>query len=169
MPRPQTIEVREARPEEHSAVGDVLDRAYSTSYDIDEAYRDDLHHLERFVPRAEIWVALADGAIAGALIAPSPGEPQHYVVDPPAPELGFRLLGVDPAQRGRGVGRALVGHVIALARERGLARVGMYSAAHMIPAHRLYEQTGFTREPWRDHAIPGHDVPLYAFALDVAP
>jgi putative acetyltransferase len=50
-----------------------------------------------------------------------------------------------PAFRGRGVGAALLAHLIAVARERGYARVSLETgtSAPFVPAQRLYEKAGF--------------------------
>jgi len=65
------------------------------------------------------------------------------------------LLGgvyVDPAARGRGLGRALVGAALAGARE-ARAKVGLYVREDRHEARRLYEQMGFRpigRRTWLD-------------------
>ncbi|OPY76992.1 MAG: Aminoglycoside N(6')-acetyltransferase type 1 [Syntrophorhabdus sp. PtaU1.Bin058] len=52
-------------------------------------------------------------------------------------------LVVDQKARGKGVGTALVGHTIAMARDRGCRRVELDSAHHREAAHRFYERLGF--------------------------
>ncbi len=49
--------------------------------------------------------------------------------------------------RRRGAGRALLAHLVAVARARGYERVSLETgaAAAFQPAHRLYESFGFTR------------------------
>ena len=51
------------------------------------------------------------------------------------------------ALRRRGAGRALLAHLVAVARARGYERVSLETgaAAAFQPAHRLYESFGFTR------------------------
>ena len=51
------------------------------------------------------------------------------------------------AQRGRGAGRALLMHIIDVARGRGYERLSLEtgSVAAFVPAHRLYESAGFMR------------------------
>jgi putative acetyltransferase len=48
--------------------------------------------------------------------------------------------------RGRGIGRAMVGHLIAVARDRGFRRVSLEtgSMAAFAPARSLYASVGFT-------------------------
>ncbi|MBV8605810.1 MAG: GNAT family N-acetyltransferase [Pelomonas sp.] len=49
------------------------------------------------------------------------------------------------AQRGRGVARTVLAHIVATARERGLARLSLETGpqAFFAPAHRLYASFGF--------------------------
>ncbi|HWF51042.1 MAG TPA: GNAT family N-acetyltransferase [Solirubrobacteraceae bacterium] len=50
------------------------------------------------------------------------------------------------AARGRGIGRAMVAHLIAVARQAGLRRLSLEtgSGAAFAPARALYEESGFT-------------------------
>lgn len=54
-----------------------------------------------------------------------------------------------PAALRRGVGRALLGHLVATARARGLARLSLETGTHpeYDPANRLYEAAGFVDGP----------------------
>ena len=52
---------------------------------------------------------------------------------------------VDPAFRGRGVGRAVSATVIAWARERGMRRMLLHVAGWNVVARRTYESLGFVR------------------------
>ena len=59
------------------------------------------------------------------------------------------------SQRGRGVGDAMVRHLIATAREMGLGRLSLETGAwaYFQPAHRLYLRHGFGDcEPFGDYA-----------------
>ena len=51
------------------------------------------------------------------------------------------------ARRRTGAGRALLSHIIEVARARGYERLSLEtgSVAAFVPAHRLYESVGFTR------------------------
>ncbi|HXH21222.1 MAG TPA: GNAT family N-acetyltransferase [Dehalococcoidia bacterium] len=50
---------------------------------------------------------------------------------------------VDAAERGHGVGAALVRHCIELAREAGCTRLSLSTDARRADAHRFYERLGF--------------------------
>jgi ribosomal protein S18 acetylase RimI-like enzyme len=76
----------------------------------------------------------------------------------------FRMLAVDPAAQGRGVGRALVEASVDVICAAGRERVVISSATDMTSAHRLYERLGFTRAPARDWR-PAPDVQLRVYEL----
>ena len=59
----------------------------------------------------------------------------------------FRMLAVNPAVRGRGVGQALVELCLRRSRELGYDGVRMSSMDRMTSAHRVYERLGFVRPP----------------------
>lgn len=53
---------------------------------------------------------------------------------------------VDPALRGKGIGRALIEAACAAARDQGTRRITLRVLGHNLPARRLYEYCGFTVE-----------------------
>jgi putative acetyltransferase len=58
------------------------------------------------------------------------------------------------AARGRGIGRAMVDHLVAVARERGFSRVSLETGAAAVfaPARALYASAGFEPcEPFGDY------------------
>ena len=60
-----------------------------------------------------------------------------------------KSMRVDDAFLGRGVGRALVRHVVAVARERGLTSLWLETGStdEFVAARRLYASEGFTECP----------------------
>ena len=83
-------------------------------------------------------------------------------------ELEFRMLAVDPACQGNGLGRAVVGKVVEHARQLpGIEAISITSATFMKRAHALYESFGFRRAPERDWYVPGEDVLLWVFTLEL--
>ncbi|WP_407344078.1 GNAT family N-acetyltransferase [Pengzhenrongella phosphoraccumulans] len=141
--------------------------AYSADYDLSAGYRSSIVDMGPRAREHEVWVAQdrATGALLGTVATPRPGA--HISDLGRSGELDFRLLAVDPAARGRGIGELLTRHVIALARLRGLNRVVLNSGAEMVAAHCLYERLGFVRLPERTTVLPDGR-PLYAFGLDLS-
>ncbi|MEE1736815.1 GNAT family N-acetyltransferase [Streptomyces sp. BE147] len=75
-------------------------------------------------PVGHVWVARLE---------PEPGEAIGYVFD----------VEVDPAHRGRGYGRALMGLAEDVTRDAGLSRLGLHVFTTNTPALRLYESLGY--------------------------
>lgn len=165
------MEIREIEDGEADRAGDIVVAAYRAlggAPPIDEnGYADELRDVERRVYEAVVLVAVDDaGGLVGCVT---------YVPDEKSPlaeglapgEASMRMLGVAPAARRRGVGRALVEACVARARAAGKQRVFIHSGAWMREAHAMYQSLGFVRVPERDWT-PAPDVPLYGFALDLA-
>lgn len=102
-------------------------------------------------PAAEAVVAESDGRLVGFALFFSNfstflGQPGLYLED----------LFVQPEQRGRGIGRALLGHLGALAVERGCGRFEWSVLDWNANAIRFYEKMGATVMPdWRICRVTG--------------
>ncbi|MFP5359807.1 MAG: GNAT family N-acetyltransferase [Actinomycetes bacterium] len=71
------------------------------------------------------------------------------------------------ARRGAGVGRAVLDHLVAIARHEGLTRVSLETGttAAFFAAHRLYERAGFERcAPFAHYTVDPHSR-YYTLAL----
>ncbi len=55
---------------------------------------------------------------------------------------------VDEAFRNRGIGTALLGTIVDVARQRGCRRIELDSAFHRDEAHRFYEKAGFVKRAY---------------------
>jgi putative acetyltransferase len=75
------------------------------------------------------------------------------------------------AARGRGIGRAVVDHLVWLARDRGLARVSLETGTMSAfePARALYARAGFTPCGAFGDYEPGPNNTFMTLALDPAP
>ena len=65
------------------------------------------------------------------------------------------------AARGKGVGRAMVNHIVEFAKSEGLSRVSLETGSHppYEPARRLYESCGFTYcEAFGDYELSDFNV-----------
>ncbi len=83
-------------------------------------------------------------------------------------ELEFRMLAVDPACQGGGVGRAVVREIVKQARQLpSIGSISITSATFMERAHGLYKSLGFRRAPERDWYVPDEDVLLWVFRLEL--
>jgi len=162
-----TVTVRPAHLEELTEVGEVVVAAYDADglLEADDHY---VAHLRDAVTRAreaEVYVAtLADlpGEVAGTVTFCPQGSPWAEVAHPGEGE--FRMLGVAPRARRRGVARALVGACLERSRELGYDAVVLSSLPEQQAAHRIYERLGFRRLPERDWS-PATGVDLLAFRL----
>lgn len=175
-------QIRLVRPDEHAAVAELLLDAYGSDYTLSADYRASLGEVAERAAEHEVWVAVADaavptpghgvgqrapGALLGTVVTPRPGSFLSELARPG--EVDFRLLGVAPAARGRGVGAALTRYVLDLARSRGADRVVMNSGPQMISAHRLYHRLGFERLHERETRVLDDGTRLFAFGYDLAP
>lgn len=107
----------------------------------------------------------ADGEkVLGSVLFVLPNTPYAELSRPG--EAEFRMLAVDPAAQGRGVGRALVRACLDRARQRGARSVIICTRSFSRPAQRLYAKLGFVREPERDWS-PAPGVELLALRRDL--
>ena len=160
VPAPLTI--RPVAPGEFAAVADLCAAAYAPFVADDHAYAAVLRDVPRRAAEAEVLVAAAGPQILGTVTFVPDGGPLGEIAGPD--EAEFRMLAVDPAGQGAGVGTALLRHVLDAARRDGRAGVVCSSQPEMRAAHRIYARCGFTRAPERDWSpLPGVD--LLAFAV----
>ena len=127
-----------------------------------------LDNLEHGAEHAEVWVAEAQGTVVAAVTLTFAGQPYSEIAI--ENELEFRMLAVDPAVQGGGVGRAVVRQIIEHAQSLPAIRaISITSATFMERAHAVYEPMGFQRVPSRDWYVPGKDVLLWVFRLELQP
>jgi ribosomal protein S18 acetylase RimI-like enzyme len=159
------LEIRPATPTEYAAVADVCEAAYGPYLGAAGPYRAVLRDVARRAADAELLVAADGDGVLGTVTFVPDGGPLGEIAGPD--EAEFRMLAVDPAAQGRGVGAALLAHVLEQSRARGKAAVVCSSQPQMTAAHRIYAKAGFRRAPERDWS-PMAGVELLAFvsALD---
>jgi GNAT superfamily N-acetyltransferase len=71
----------------------------------------------------------------------------------PAETVLMNDLYVDPTNRGKGVGRALIEASADVARERGAQRLEWATAPDNEAAQRLYDSTGAERSAWVEYEL----------------
>jgi len=157
-----TVTVRPAHLDELSAVGELTVAAYEEHVEPEDYYLARLRDAVTRAREAELYVAELEGRLAGTVTFCPQGSPWAELAQPGEGE--FRMLGVDPAARRRGVAEALVSVCLERSRELGYDAVVLSSLPEQHAAHRLYERFGFRRLPDRDWS-PAEHVDLLAFRL----
>ena len=160
------MEIRPAVPAEFAAVGDVCVAAYASfSGSSSMGYVDQLRDVARRAAAAVVLVAADPGGrVLGTVTFVPDGGPLGEIATPN--ETEFRMLAVDPAAQGRGVGAALLERVVEASRRPGKDGIVCSSLPSMRSAHRLYARAGFTRAPERDWSpVSGVDLLSFVRAL----
>lgn len=158
------IEVRRAAPGDHPAIATLTADTYLTERWADEDYAPELRDVAGRDELAQVWVALDEHEIVGAVTIATRGGPLAELAV--AGEAVMRHLVTAPAARGRGVATSLVQACLDLARADGCRVLRLSTHRKMTSAHRLYGRFGFTRTPCHDwEPFPGMDLITYALAL----
>jgi ribosomal protein S18 acetylase RimI-like enzyme len=164
--------VREAKPEEFAALGDITVAANlllegMPSLEEGAPYYDDLRNVAgRAESDSNVIVAALDAGsmtVLGGLTFITRGYGRPWGIDDAS---GIRMLAVDAAAQGRGVGEALVLDVLERSRLASLPFVLLHTASPMKAAQRLYERLGFNRDEAIDRRFMGTDLMGYRFQVD---
>lgn len=167
----EQISIRDARPGERPAIADLTMAAYAEYASVMEPtawalLEGVLRNTLGSDPPGEWIVAERAGALTGSVLLSPPVEKAYggEVDQIDWPEV--RLLAVSPAQRGQGIGQALMDECVARARAAGYTTLGLHSSASLRAALRMYERMGFVRAPAYDFQPPGAEL-VMAFRLDL--
>ncbi|WP_018351396.1 GNAT family N-acetyltransferase [Longispora albida] len=162
--------IREAVPAEYERAGQVCVAAYRAAGQVTpetERYATVLADAGTRARECDLLVAAGDdGAILGTVTFCVAGQEYAELAQPG--EAEFRMLAVDPAAQGRGVGEALSRACVERARELGCSALVLCTREDAVagPARRLYARLGFTRTPGLDwEPLPG--VELHAWRLEL--
>lgn len=114
--------------------------------------RVDLEATKRFLANDanELLIAYVDGDAAGFVSATELTHP-----DQARPELFLNEVGVADAYRGRGVGRALVERLWAVARDRGCRGMWVLTEEDNVAANKGLRGGGGNPHPRRSHVPVG--------------
>ena len=107
--------------------------------------------------REGCWVADRDGEVLGSV----------FVVDAGEGIAKLRMLYVEPAARGLGVGRKLVGQAIGFACEAGYRRMTLWTNDILHSARHIYETAGFRLVAEERHRSFGQDLVGQNWDLDL--
>ena len=105
--------------------------------------------LTNFDPEREhCWIAERNGDRLGCI----------FCVKQTKSVAKLRLLLVDPAARGTGLGTRLVGECIAFARQAGYKKLTLWTNDLLHAARRIYQRAGFVLVKEEKHHSFGHDL-----------
>jgi ribosomal protein S18 acetylase RimI-like enzyme len=164
----QSLVIRNAHSEELDQVALLLKEAY-TEYErfmpreIFQSYLEDIMDVRSRLPQSELLVAELDGRLAGTVTLYLHSSESRVW---PEGWASVRLLGVLPAYRHQGIGRALMDECIRRSKKEGIRILGLHTTEAMATAKKMYERMGFARVPEFDfHPRPG--VVVMAYRLDI--
>ena len=113
--------------------------------------------IERFdAQREACWIAERDGANVGSVfLVQARDETTHAPVDGVAQ---LRMLLVDPAARGLGLGARLVDECERFARRAGYRKLMLWTNANLFAARAIYRKAGYALVHSEAHRSFGHDL-----------
>src|SRR5665647_1181489 len=98
--------------------------------------------------RERCWIAEIDGAPVGSV----------FLVRQSDDVAKLRLLLVDPAGRGQGLGRRLVGECISFARACGYRKITLWTQSILLTARKIYQDAGFVLAATEPHRSFGQSL-----------
>jgi len=117
---------------------------YAHAYADWPAFSARIARTSELAEQAELLVADIEGEVLGAVLHVAPGKPRSPIF--PDEWAVIRMLVVAPGQRGRGIGRQLMGACLRHAIRDGAPAIGLHTSPMMETALRLYTTLGFTRD-----------------------
>jgi len=112
--------------------------------------------LERFDARREAcWIAERDGANVGSVFLVQARDAVQAPIDGVAQ---LRLLLVEPAARGLGLGERLVDECSRFARHAGYRKIVLWTNRELLAARAIYRKQGYALVKSEPHHSFGHDL-----------
>ncbi|MGH9212036.1 MAG: bifunctional helix-turn-helix transcriptional regulator/GNAT family N-acetyltransferase [Acidimicrobiales bacterium] len=163
---PQLVVLRPFGPGDYGWVVERHGLVYAQEYQWDETFEAlvarivaDFVDLRREQPEhAAAWIAEVEGQRAGCI----------FCSRKDGATAQLRLLLVDPAARGAGIGGRLIDECIRFAQRAGYRQLVLWTNDVLVDARRLYERAGFELVEEDKHHSFGHDLVGQVFSLDLA-
>jgi DNA-binding MarR family transcriptional regulator/GNAT superfamily N-acetyltransferase len=136
---PLRASLREPRPGDMGWVVQSHGALYASEYGFDSSFEGLVADIAaRFLAsfdasRERCWIADIDGAQVGSV----------FLVKHSDDVAKLRLLLVDPAGRGQGLGQRLVGECIAFAQACGYRKITLWTQSILLAARKIYQDAGF--------------------------
>lgn len=160
--------IREARPEDDQAVGELLVEAYTTQYAKklpEVVYSEQRKAFLRDVASrravSTVLVAELDGDIVGTVALLPPGAAGTEAWLPNTADL--RALATAVRVHGQGLAQPLLAETEVLARRWGVEAISLHVRRGAVGVARMYQARGYQRVPSGDLEKP--DVYLEAYVL----
>jgi DNA-binding MarR family transcriptional regulator/GNAT superfamily N-acetyltransferase len=151
-PRPAIL--REPRPGDMGWVVQSHGALYASEYGFDSSFEGLVAEIAaKFLAsfdasRERCWIAEIDGAQVGSV----------FLVRHSDGVAKLRLLLVDPAGRGQGLGQRLVGECIAFARACGYRKITLWTQSILLAARKIYQDARFVQVAGEPHRSFGQSL-----------
>ncbi len=151
--RPAAFVLRSPRPGDLGWVVQRNGAIYAHEYGWDPSYealvaRIVADYAGRADSREEGWIAELDGAPVGSVFCMRKDDSTAQL----------RLLLVEPAARGLGIGERLVAECLTFARRAGYPEIMLWTNGILTAARRIYQRFGFELVDSEPHHSFGHDL-----------
>lgn len=148
------IALREDRPEDFALIAARQALLYAMDYDWDGTYEALVTKIlaqyaaNKDAKRERGWIAELNGEMVGSV----------FVMREDDQTARLRLLYVDKAAQGHGLGRRLVRECAAFAKAAGYSRMVLWTQSTLLPARKIYADEGYRLIKSEEHYSFGHDL-----------
>ena len=149
--RPASFVLRPPLPGDYGWIVQTHATVYSEEYGFDVRFEALIARIvsgfatDHDPAREACWIAEVDGEPAGSVFCMRKSERVAKL----------RLLCVDPATRGAGIGTRLVDECLRFAQRAGYRRITLWTQSCLADARRIYERAGFELDDEERHAMFG--------------